>query len=339
VPAQYIAPILTIHSEDVVTTFNGHPWLDPNADPLEAAVWAAKVIERMQENNVGEFDGFGQMPYANAFESERAGASARDRSDRAESTTSLHDAARDGEPEMAVGSMDGSDVESSSGDGSLFYGRGPHSEERSRSVSVGSGDASTLWEGEHDRSVVATVIDPEERRSPLISPVASPAPPVPPPALLIGPESALDAQTGVDPEPLIELHSDPYQREYTPAPISEVYSFKSDFSSNSQLQEMRNEFMAMEHQLNEWRKNLPEDRVPTTWWVEEDLLAHLPPVVSRPRRTVRGEAPAPSPCTSPGRPSDVEAFGATEIESVSPSMVSTPGTNIPSLPELELPLE
>ena len=320
-----------------MTTFDGHPWLDPNADPLEAAVWAATVIGRMQEDGVGEFDHFGQVPYANASELGPASPSSWDRSDCAESTTPLPDT-RDGEQELVLSSMDGSDAESSSNHGSLFYVRSPHPEERARSVSEGSGAASTLWEGEHDRSVAATVIDPEERPSPLISPVASPDHAVSTPALPAGPGSILDTQSRAEPASRDELHPDPYQREYTPAPISEVFSFKSDFTTTSQLQEMRGEFMAMEHQLNEWRKNLPEDRDPTAWWVEEDLLAHMPAVVPRARRAVRGEAPEPSPCTSPGRPSDMLACEAGEIESVSPSMVSTPGAYIPSLPELELPL-
>jgi len=331
--AQPIGPFLTVYSEDVVTTFIGHPWQDPNADPLEAAVWAANVMKRMQAENADDFDRLNHEQYVNAFELER-GATAQDSSERAVSTTPLHDAVRDGEQEMAVGAMD--DSETSSGNDSLFYGRSLHPEERARSVSVGSGDASTLWEGDHDRSVAATVIDPDERRSPPTSPIAPPAHPMPLPTES---ESLPEIQTRANAEPRIEIHPDPYRREYTPAPISEVYSFKSDFSTNSRLQEMRNDFIAMEYQLNEWRKNMPEDQDPTLWWVEEDLLAHMPPILPQPRQIVRGEAPAPSPCTSPGRPCNVQAFDGSEVDSVSPSAVSSPGTNIPSLPELELLLE
>lgn len=317
----------------MVTTFNGHPWQDPNADPLEAAIWATRVIERMQEENVGEFDRFGQSQYANEIDLDQC-ATTQDSSERAESTTPPHDVVRDGEQEIAVGTMDDSDTESNSRNDSLFYGRSPYPEERARSVSVGSVDASTLWGGEPDRSVGATVIDPEEGRSPPISPVASPAHPVSLSALPAELESLPDNQAGVNPEPRIEIHPDPYRREYTPATISEAFSFKSEFSTNSRRQEMRNEFIATEYQLNEFRKLLPEGQDPTAWWVEEHLLTRMPPVVPQSRRDIRGEAPAPSPCTSPGRPSDMQTFDEPDIDSVAPSMVSSPGTSIPSLPEL-----
>lgn len=141
-----------------------------------------------------------------------------------------------------------------------------------------------------------------------------------------------DAEGEVDPSVQPEIHSDPYSREYTPAPISEVYSFKSDFSTLTQVQEMRQEYLAMKEQLEDWRKVIPEGDH-TRWFDEAELRQGMPRPIPRLRTAIRGNAPAPY-VESPGITSPALKwldYSNPEVASVSPSAVSSPGTKFEPL--------
>lgn len=133
----------------------------------------------------------------------------------------------------------------------------------------------------------------------------------------------------------ISIHAHPYDREYTPAPESVAYSFKSEFTSSSQQEVMQHENIAWNMQMNEF---CAEEYGVVLEPDERRIRQLLGVYTAVPRPTVRGHCEMPSAISTPGT-SCIDAFEdeSQSGEDVSASMVSSPATNIPDLPELDRP--